>query len=120
MTSLDVIGPPEQGRKVKSFTLLTLFGVTVVALFLWVAFALIVADGPQARFYSIPSSSMQPALMPGDYVTVHFFTNDGERRQFDEGKSSPMRRRQTNSQRTSSVSSDCPETRSRWSTARCS
>jgi len=64
---------------VKAFTLLTLFGVTVVALFLWVAFALIVADGPQVRFYSIRSSSMQPALRPGDYVTVHFFANSGER-----------------------------------------
>lgn len=72
-------GPPERGDEVKAFTLLALFGVTVVALLLWVAFALIVADGPQVRFYSIPSSSMQPALMPGDYVTVHFFANSGER-----------------------------------------
>jgi signal peptidase I len=64
---------------VKAFTLTALAGVTAVALLLWVTFALIVADGPQVRFYSIPSSSMQPALMPGDYVTVHFFAGGGER-----------------------------------------
>jgi signal peptidase I len=64
---------------VKAFTVIALVGVTAVALLLWVAFALIVADGPQVRFYSIPGSSMRPALLPGDYVTVHFFGNREER-----------------------------------------
>jgi hypothetical protein len=71
--------PGSQFDQVKAFTVIALVGVTIVALLLWVAFALIVADGPQVRFYSIPSSSMRPALMPGDYVTVHFFGNREDR-----------------------------------------